>query len=72
MILPGKVEEKGSRGKSKEAEEKMKIAWRYERMGAFEGRERGMRIFFAIHRLELFSFKWCCITLVYVHLTFRC
>ncbi|TID25695.1 gb [Venturia nashicola] len=42
MILPGEVEEKGSRGKSKEAEEKMKIAWRYERLGAFEGRERGI------------------------------
>ncbi|RDI80575.1 Ras-related protein [Venturia inaequalis] len=42
MILPGEVEEKGSRGKSREAEEKMKIAWRYERLGAFEGRDRGI------------------------------
>ncbi|KAE9976024.1 hypothetical protein EG328_002863 [Venturia inaequalis] len=42
MILPGEVEEKGSRGKSREAEEKMKIAWRYERLGAFEGRDRGV------------------------------
>lgn len=41
MILPGVVEEKGVNGRSKGEDEKMKIAWRYERLGAFEGRERG-------------------------------
>lgn len=51
MILPGEVEEKGPHGKSREAEEKMKIAWRYERLGAFEGRDRGMRIIFASRNL---------------------
>lgn len=40
MILPGVIEERGDGRKGKE-DEKMKIAWRYERLGAFEGRERG-------------------------------
>jgi elongator complex protein 4 len=40
MALPGVVEELGSGGsKNRDDAEKMKIAWRYERLGAFEGRE---------------------------------
>jgi elongator complex protein 4 len=46
MILPDVVEEKSGGGKSREEEGKMKIAWRYEKLGAFEGRERGMLINF--------------------------
>lgn len=43
MTLPGLVEDGGSKSKEKTSveSERMKIAWRYERLGAFEDRERG-------------------------------
>lgn len=53
LTLPGLWEEKESkRGKPSVESEKMKIAWRYERLGAFEERERGG-----------FSPEYCCVYL---------
>jgi elongator complex protein 4 len=43
MVLPGVVEELGRGGRKGKEDEKMKIAWRYESLGAFEGRERGKK-----------------------------
>lgn len=58
MVLPGLVEEKRS-GRAKSGdEEKMKIAWRYERLGAFqEERERGMfDIYYSFSSWKIRSF----------------
>ena len=41
LSLPGLAEEKDKKGKASLESEKMKIAWRYERLGEFGERERG-------------------------------
>ena len=62
LTLPGLAETDGKKKGSASVEsEKMKIAWRYERLGAFEERERGGSILYLALNVILHTFMSCSI-----------